>query len=76
MKCQRCGKETNVHTMSMLNMDEVCMECKEEERKHPMYKAAMDADRAEIKKGNWNYEGLLFNKDIRNYQGELNGKGE
>lgn len=64
MKCQRCGKETNVHTMSMLNMDEICKECKEEEIKHPMYKAALEADRAEVKKGNWNYQGLLYGKEL------------
>ena len=65
MKCQRCGKETDTHTMSMLNMDEICMECKEEERKHPMYKAALEAERAEVLKGNLNYKGLLYGKEIK-----------
>lgn len=59
MKCERCGKETNVSTMSMLNTETICMECKEKERKHPLYDEAVRADIAEIKKGNYNYKGLL-----------------
>lgn len=59
MKCQRCGKETNIHIMSMLNTDEICMDCKEKERKHPLYEKARDAELAEVKKGNYNYKGLL-----------------
>ena len=50
--------------MSMLNMDEICMECKEKERKHPMYKAACEAERAEVLKGNRDYKGLLYGKEI------------
>ena len=64
MKCARCGKETDTHIMSMLNMDEICMECKGKERKHPMYKAACEAERAEVLKGNRNYKGLLYGKEI------------
>jgi hypothetical protein len=28
MNCNRCGKETNVHMMSMFNTEEICMDCK------------------------------------------------
>ena len=68
MKCQRCGKETNVHIMSMLNTDEICMECKEEERTHPLYERARVAEHAEVVKGNYNYKGLLYK------EGKKNGK--
>jgi uncharacterized membrane protein len=44
--------------MSMFNEDVICMECKEKETKHPNYKKAMDADMEEIKKGNYNFQGI------------------
>lgn len=59
MKCERCGKETNIHTMSMLNTDLICMDCKEDERKHPLYEQARETELEEVKKGNYNYKGLL-----------------
>lgn len=64
MKCARCGNETNVHIMSMFNLDEICMECKEKERKHPRYREAVEADREEVLKGNYNYQGLLFGEKV------------
>ena len=39
------------------------MKCKEEERKRPDYKAAQEADIAEIKKGNYNFEGIGYNNE-------------
>jgi hypothetical protein len=56
--CDRCNKETRIHTMSMFNCDLICMACKAEERKDPRYKEAVEADNAEIKKGNFNYKGI------------------
>ena len=38
MFCQRCGKETNTHIMSMFNTDDICTECKDKEIEHPHYK--------------------------------------
>lgn len=42
----------------MFNEQCICLECAEAERKDPEYKAAVEADHAEIKKGNYNYKGL------------------
>lgn len=58
MKCERCGKETNCHTVSMFNTQNICTECRDEERKSPRYKEALEADRAAVRSGNWNFEGI------------------
>ena len=43
--CDRCGKELkNGRIMSMFNEDCICMECKEQERKRPDYKEALEKD--------------------------------
>ena len=58
MKCERCHQETKIFTMSMFNTQNICMSCKERERKHPMYENAREAERQEILKGNYNYSGI------------------
>jgi hypothetical protein len=64
--CDRCHQPTNgVTTMSMYNEDVICMGCKDAEKKRSDYKQAVDADVAEIEKGNYNYEGIGYEeKDI------------
>lgn len=57
--CERCHKPlTGARIMSMFNEQCICMECAEAERKDPDYKKAVEADHAEIRKGNYNYKGL------------------
>jgi hypothetical protein len=34
------------------------MECKDEEKQHPRYEEACERDLAEIRKGNYNFEGI------------------
>lgn len=46
--------------MSMFNEDVICMVCKEAETKHPNYEKACKADLEEIKKGNYNFEGIGY----------------
>ncbi len=58
--CDRCGKPLTGRIMSMFNTDVICQECKEKERQHPDYKKAQDADNAEIKKGNYNFQGIGY----------------
>ena len=59
--CDRCGKPLNgIRIMSMYNTDCLCMDCKERERKHSDYKSAVDADHAEIRKGNYNFKGIGY----------------
>ena len=59
--CDRCGRSLDgVSIMSMFNEDCICMKCKEEERKHPKYKEALEADHAEIRRGNYNFKGIGY----------------
>ena len=58
MKCDRCGKETRIHIMSMFNTQDICMDCKSAEEKDPRYKEAREADEAAIRGGNFNFPGI------------------
>lgn len=58
MKCERCTIETNTHTMSMFNTQAICMDCKETEKGHPKYKEACRTEFEEVRKGNYNFEGI------------------
>lgn len=57
-KCQRCGEETSITTMSYFNTQIICMECDEKERAHPDFKKAQEAEIAQVRAGNYNYEGI------------------
>jgi hypothetical protein len=39
-------------------MQDICLTCKEEERKHPKYDEARQRELEEIKRGNYNFEGI------------------
>lgn len=57
--CDRCGgslKEGRI--MSMYNTDCICMKCKREERQRNDYKDAINADREQIRQGNYNFVGI------------------
>lgn len=59
--CDRCFKPFNgVRTMSMYNTDTICMKCKQKEKEREDYSKAVDADNAEIKKGNYNFPGIGY----------------
>lgn len=61
--CDRCHKPLNgIHTMSMFNTDIICMECKRAERKRSDYHNAVEADHAEIRKGNYNFGGIGYSE--------------
>lgn len=62
-KCDRCGGSLEGgRIQSMFNEDCLCMKCKDEERKHPDYKTAVEADNAEIRRGNFNFKGIGYTK--------------
>ena len=63
LKCKRCQKETNCFTMSMFNTQEICMDCKEAEKKHPEYKRARDAELQAVKGGDYNFKGIGYPDD-------------
>ena len=56
--CQRCGGKSSSHTMSMFNTDLICMDCKGKETDRPDYEQATKAERAAVKSGNYNFEGI------------------
>lgn len=57
--CDRCGKSLEAgRIMSMFNTQCICLDCSIAEKKDPDYRKAVEADHAEIRRGNYNYEGL------------------
>ena len=58
MICKRCNAKTNVWRYSWFNLDKLCNECCELERKHPDYEKALQAERSEVMAGNYNFEGI------------------
>ena len=62
-RCDRCHKELkDGRIMSMFNTDCICKECWHKEMKDEDYKKAVEAENAEIRKGNFNYEGIRGGK--------------
>lgn len=57
--CDRCGRKLTKLVMSKMNTDALCKKCIAEEKEHPRYREAIEADKAEIEKGNINYLGLF-----------------
>ncbi len=63
--CDRCGGSlAGGRIMSILNTDCLCLECKEKEKEDPRYKEAAKAEIKQVRKGNYNYEGLLQEQKI------------
>ena len=57
--CDRCGGSLeDGRIMSMYNTDCICMECKKKERQRADYHDALEADRAQVKTGNYNFSGV------------------
>lgn len=57
--CDRCcGSLEGGRIMSMFNEDCICMECSKAEQQRADYKKAAEADREEIKRGNYNFKGI------------------
>lgn len=57
--CDRCGGSLAAgRIMSMFNRECICMKCKEAEQQRPDYREALEADRAAIQAGNYNFDGI------------------
>ena len=62
-KCDRCGSLlTGGRTMSRFDTSCICMSCAKNERKHPDYHKAVEAELDAIKRGNHNFKGIGFRK--------------
>ena len=57
-KCDRCGGDLKVRIMSRFNTDCLCMKCAEEERQHPDYQKATDAELDAVRRGDMNFPGI------------------
>ena len=57
--CDRCGASLrDGFSMSRFNTQALCFDCLEEERHHPDYRKAVDAELAALCSGNRNFAGL------------------
>jgi hypothetical protein len=65
MICERCYTDTLSHTMSTFNTQTICLKCKEKETQHPDYERARDAESAEVRRGNYNFQGVGLPADLR-----------
>ena len=63
-RCERCFKDSIALSMSWLNQDMLCLDCKEKEKSHPQYEEAKRVELEQVKNGNYNYPGLLNNKPL------------
>ena len=57
-KCNRCGAELRVRQMSRFNTDVLCQKYIEEERNHPDYEKAAEAEREAVRRGDRDFPGI------------------
>lgn len=62
--CDRCGAQTNAFTGSYFNTQTICISCSIEEREHPRFKEAQDADQRAVLNGNFNFKGIGCPADL------------
>jgi hypothetical protein len=62
--CDRCNKAMAGWTLSKFNTEEVCGECIQKERAHPMYATACQAERKAAHSGEINYEKIGKPRDL------------
>lgn len=57
--CDICGSSLEKgRIMSRFNTECICMDCSKKEKKDKDYEKAVQAEHEEIKKGNYNYNGI------------------
>lgn len=57
--CDRCNNPLKGgRRMSRFNTETLCLDCAEKERARSDYRKAVEAERAEIQKGNYNFDGI------------------
>ena len=60
-RCDRCHSSLDGGRIcSMFNEQTICMTCKEKEQQRADYRKAVEADHAEIRKGNYNFQGSAW----------------
>ena len=56
----RSGSLDGGRILSMYNEQTICITCKEKEQQRADYRKAVEADHAEIRKGNYNFQGIAW----------------
>lgn len=65
MHCPRCNKNNKkLLFLSVFNEQQICIFCKEEEEKHPLYTEALNSYITEELKGNFNFQGIGLPDDL------------
>lgn len=67
MICTRCGKESVGYSMSWFNVEEVCLDCKDDEYSAPNYEKARDAEAASLKRGERSFSGIGLSPEDQAY---------
>jgi hypothetical protein len=58
-RCDRCGKSLRDGSiMSKFNTQQICLECKDKERAHPLYAEADRAETEAVRRGDYNFPGI------------------
>jgi len=66
MNCQRCdNQEAKSLTCSRFNTQMICNTCEQKEKQHKDYQKAYDTELNEVKKGNYNFEGIGLPDDLK-----------
>lgn len=55
--CGRCGAECKVKVPSRFNLEWLCPTCEAREKEHPAFTAAIAAEEAAVKAGNFEFTG-------------------
>jgi hypothetical protein len=81
MTCPRCGVDLHHgYTMSWFTTEEICLDCKEEERGYPNYAKERPEERASLDRGERNFPGIGLAPEDLSYLAERrkarNTKGE
>lgn len=56
--CARCGATNTASIVSKYNLDEICIECKHDERRLPSYAHADAEEVASVRAGHLNFPGV------------------
>lgn len=56
--CKRCGEPCDTFKMSWFNTEMICKKCQAQEEKKPRYKEAKRKELEEVKRGNYNFDGI------------------
>jgi len=70
-RCPRCGGDLHCHSVSYFNTEDICCDCKTEERQLPGFAAAQAAEEAAVAGGNLNFPGVGLTSSDRKVMAQL-----